>query len=318
MTNRNDAPPVLRVARTELVADGVLALTLVDPGGAPLPSWTPGAHVDLHLAPGLIRPYSLCSDPGDPTHYRVAVLRVPGGRGGSVHTHDRVRTGDTLPVSVPRNHFELVDAERYLLVAGGIGITPLLPMAHRLTALGKPWRMLYGGRSRTTMAFLDELPPARVTVAPQDETGLPDLAGFLSPWPDATVYACGPDGLLTAVRELHPGPVHTERFTPPVPSNPQDPSGGTSRGQSFTVRLSRSGLTLTVPADRSVLEVVREAGVSADSSCEMGICGSCETKVLEGVPDHRDDLLTPEEKTGGCTMMICVSRCLGDRLVLDL
>ncbi|MFB7213765.1 PDR/VanB family oxidoreductase [Streptomyces sp. NPDC056255] len=303
---------VLEVREAGAAADGVLSLTLTDPSGAPLPPWTPGAHVDLHVAPGLVRQYSLCSDPEDTGHYRIAVLRVPDGRGGSAAVHETLRAGSRVAVSAPRNHFELVDAPEYVLVAGGIGITPLLAMAHRLTASGKPWRMLYGGRSRTTMAFLGELPPDRVTVVPQDEAGHPDLAGYLAATPGATVYACGPGGLLDAVRELHPGPVHTERFTAPDPA--RSPDGD----HAFDVRLARSGIDVHVPADTSVLDAVRAAGAETPSSCEAGICGTCETAVLDGFPDHRDTLLTPQEQEAGATMLICVSRCRGARLVLDL
>ncbi|MGW3507773.1 PDR/VanB family oxidoreductase [Streptomyces sp. NPDC000994] len=316
MSRTDPAPPgtrPLRVTRAESTADGVLALTLADPAGACLPPWTPGAHVDVHVDPGLVRQYSLCSDPDDLTHYRIAVLRVPDGRGGSAAVHDTARTGLTLPVSAPRNHFPLIDAEEYLLVAGGIGITPLLPIARRLTRLGRPWRMLYGGRSRATMAFLDELPPAQVTVVPEDEAGRPDLAAFLGGQPGATVYACGPGGLLDAVRALHAGPVHTERFTPPDPA--PVPADG---DHAFEVELARSGLSVTVPVGTTVLDAVRDAGADAPSSCEAGICGTCETTVLDGTPDHRDDLLTPEEQATGRTMLICVSRCRGERLILDL
>jgi ferredoxin-NADP reductase len=303
---------LLEVREAVAAAEGVLSLTLADPSGAPLPSWTPGAHVDLHVKPGTVRQYSLCSDPDDTGYYRIAVLRVPDGRGGSAAVHERIRAGATVAVSEPRNHFELVDAPDYLLVAGGIGITPLLAMARRLTALGKPWRMLYGGRSRATMAFLDELPPDRVTVVPQDEAGRPDLAGYLATAPDATVYACGPGGLLDAVRALHPGPVHTERFIAP------EPAGSPDGDHAFEVRLARTGLDLHVPAGTSVLDAIRAAGGEVPSSCEAGICGTCETAVIDGVPDHRDALLTPEEQEAGTTMLICVSRCRGARLVLDL
>ncbi|MFE7233326.1 PDR/VanB family oxidoreductase [Streptomyces sp. NPDC057596] len=313
MSRPADTPRELRVAAREDAADGVVALTLVDPGGGRLPVWAPGAHLDLHLAGGLVRQYSLCSDPEDLSHYRIGVLRVEDGRGGSRLVHCALRPGTVLPVSAPRNNFPLVeDADEYVLIAGGIGITPLLPMAGRLTALGRPWRMLYAGRSRTTMAFLGELPPRHVTVVPEDEAGRPDLAAHLAPSPGATVYACGPGGLLDAVRALHPGPLHTERFTA-APAAP----GPTGAG-AFTVELARSGTEVTVPADRSVLDAVREAGTPVPSSCEMGICGTCETKVLAGTPDHRDDLLTPEEQAAGDTMMICVSRSTGARLVLDL
>lgn len=311
-TTGQDGPRPLRIAALRSAADGVLALELVAPDGGPLPAWTPGAHVDLSLPCGRIRSYSLCSDPGDLTRYRIAVLRVAKGRGGSVQVHDTLRVGDVLPVSAPRNRFELVDADEYLLIAGGIGITPLLPMAHRLSAAGRTWRLLYAGRSRTTMAFLDELArDGRVTVVAEDEAGRPDLAAELARSPGATVYACGPAGLLDAVRGLSEGPVHTERFAPVTEGTPPDERG-------VLVELARSGLSLTVPAGLSILDAVRDAGVSAPSSCEMGICGTCETKVLDGVPDHRDDLLTDDERAAGNTMMICVSRGRGERLVLDL
>lgn len=289
------------------VADGVVALTLADPDGKSLPPWTPGAHIDVHIAPGVVRQYSLCSDPDDRAHYRIAVLRVPDGRGGSAAVHETLRTGTRVTVSRPRNRFELVDAESYVLVAGGIGITPLLPMARALEAGGRPWRMLYGGRSRRTMAFLDELPAARVTVAPQDETGRPDLAAFLAGHERSTVYVCGPSGLLDAVRERHAGPVHTELFTATVQS-----------GDAFDVRLARAGITVAVAENVSILDAVRAAGVDAPSSCELGICGTCETAVLAGTPEHRDDLLTEDEKASGRTMLICVSRCRSGAMVLDL
>ncbi|MGW1006935.1 PDR/VanB family oxidoreductase [Streptomyces sp. NPDC002520] len=310
MPRSADTPRELRVHTREYAAEGVVALTLVDPAGGPLPAWTPGAHVDLHLAGGTVRQYSLCSDPADLSRYRIGVLRVPDGRGGSRRVHDELHPGTLLAVSPPRNQFALVeDADEYILVAGGIGITPLLPMVRRLTALGRPWRMLYAGRSRTTMAFLRELPTRNVTLVPEDEAGRPDLARYLAPHPAATVYACGPGGLLDAVRDLHPGPVHTERFTA---------APATADGDAFTVVLARSGTEVVVPPGRSVLDAVRDAGVPAPSSCEMGICGTCETKVLSGTPDHRDDLLTPDERATGDSMMLCVSRSADARLVLDL
>ncbi|MFB6959019.1 PDR/VanB family oxidoreductase [Streptomyces sp. NPDC056309] len=305
-----DAPRRLKVAAREDAADGVIALTLVDPAGNPLPAWSPGAHVDVHLTDGTIRQYSLCSAPTDLSHYRVGVLRVPDGRGGSQRVHDELHPGVLLPVSAPRNQFALdEDADEYVLIAGGIGVTPLLPMAARLTALGRPWRMLYAGRSRTTMAFLGELPSGDVTLAFEDEGGRPDLAAYLAPHPTATVYACGPSGLLDAVQELHPGPVHTERFTADQPSGDAN---------TFTVVLARSGAEVLVPAGQSVLDAVRATGAPVSSSCEMGICGTCETKVVAGTPEHHDNLLTPEEQATGNTMMICVSRSAGARLVLDL
>ncbi|RJL22059.1 PDR/VanB family oxidoreductase [Bailinhaonella thermotolerans] len=300
----------LVVAGKREIAEGVAHLTLRDPGGAPLPPWTPGAHVDLVLTPALTRPYSLCGDPADRTSYELAVRHEPAGRGGSRHVHEELAAGDELEVRGPRNEFELVPAGRYLFVAGGIGITPILPMIAEAESRGVPWRLVYGGRTRASMPFLDRLTGDRVELYPQDETGFPDLDA-LSPG-DALVYCCGPSGLVDeVVRRCPPGSVRVERFTP------REDAGAGPRA-AFEVELARSGRALTVPADRSILSVLEEAGVPVLSSCQEGTCGTCETDVLGGVPDHRDSLLTPEERAAGDTMMICVSRSLTPRLVLDL
>ena len=298
----------LVVTGKEPIATGVVALTLRHPGGDPLPEWTPGAHIDVELGPDLVRQYSLCGDPADRTCWRVAVLREQGGRGGSAFVHDTLTTGDKVGVSAPRNNFALVDADSYLFVAGGIGITPLLPMIAGVDRRGMDWQLTYGGRTRSSMAFLDELAcyGDRVEVRPQDETGLLDLSGLDGA---ATVYCCGPEPLLAAVEARCPaGALHVERFT----------GVAASGGSAFEVVLERSGRTLTVPAGRSILEVVEEAGIQVLSSCREGVCGTCETEVLDGTPDHRDVLLTADEREAGETMMICVSRSNGGRLVLDL
>jgi ferredoxin-NADP reductase len=304
----------LVVDRREPVADGVLALTLRHPLGEELPAWEPGAHIDVVLGPGLERQYSLCGDPADRHTWRIAVLREPDGRGGSAHVHEQVREGDKVRVRGPRNHFPLRPSPRYRFVAGGIGITPILPMLAAADAAGAEWTLLYGGRTRASMAFAEELSRYgdRVTVAPQDETGLLDLASVLDGLPDGTlVYCCGPGPLLDAVEERCPsGALHVERFQPKEQQTDTD--------SEFEVVLSRSGHTLTVPADVSVLDTVRAAGVEVLYSCTEGTCGTCETDVLEGTPDHRDSVLTEEERESGETMMICVSRCRGGRLVLDL
>ncbi|MFI6034535.1 PDR/VanB family oxidoreductase [Streptomyces sp. NPDC051315] len=304
----------LVVERKEFAADGVLALTLRHPRGEPLPAWEPGAHVDVLLAPGLERQYSLCGDPADRGTWRIAVLREPDGRGGSAHVHGRLEQGDTVRVRGPRNHFALLPAPRYRFVAGGIGITPLLPMLAAAEAAGAEWSLLYGGRSRGSMAFTEELAAYgdRVTVAPQDETGLLDLGPVLDGLPEGTlVYCCGPGPLLDAVEARCPsGALHVERFEPR-----EGPAG---QDAEFEVELARSGRTLTVAPGVSVLDTVRAAGVEVLFSCAEGTCGTCETDVLEGTPDHRDCVLTPQERQAGETMMICVSRCRGRRLVLDL
>ena len=305
--------------RKEELADGVVRLSLRHPLGEPLPGWEPGAHLDLLLADGLVRQYSLCGDPADRSVLRVAVLREPRGRGGSAHVHDRLSTGDTVRIRGPRNHFRLVPSPRYLFIAGGIGITPIVPMIARAAAEGADWRLVYGGRSRASMAFRDELVARygdRVEIRPQDETGLLDLDALLGVAREGVaVYCCGPEPLLAAVEQRcaawPPGSLHVERFSP---------KAGADSGErtTFEVELAASGRTLTVPEDKSILETVEEAGVSVLSSCREGTCGTCETPVLDGAPDHRDSLLTDEERAANDTMMICVSRSCGPRLVLDL
>ncbi|WP_150236445.1 PDR/VanB family oxidoreductase [Nocardiopsis quinghaiensis] len=308
----------LEVRSKEAAARGVAVLTLARPDSGRLPDWTPGAHIDLALPTGQVRQYSLCGDRWDPCAYRVGVLREPGGRGGSAHIHDELAVGERVTAGGPRNNFPLVPSPRYLFIAGGIGITPLLPMVHQAHILDADWHLLYGGRSRASMAFLDELAPHgdRVSVVPQDERGLPDLAAALG-WagPDAKVYCCGPEPLLAAVEEAcaerPPGVLRTERFV-------ARDQGAPVRGEPFQVELARSGRTLTVVPGQSVLRAVGEAGANVLSSCRQGTCGTCETGVLSGTPDHRDSVLDDDERAAGDRMLICVSRAVSDRLVLDL
>jgi len=309
----------LIVEAAEIVADDVLALTLVDADGDTLPPWTPGAHVDLMLGEDLIRQYSLCSAPSDSRTIRVGVLRSPDSRGGSLFIHEKLTPGATVRVRGPRNHFPLVGAPRYLFIAGGIGITPLLPMLAEVTAAGAEWRLVYGGRTRASMAFLDELAQYgdRVVIAPQDEVGLLDLDGLLGQPDDQTlVYCCGPEALLAAVEQRcttwPTGALHLERFAAKAAAAPVDGE------RSFELTLARTGVTVTVPPDRSVFDIVQEAGVSVLGSCHEGICGTCEQIVLDGEVDHRDSILSEDEQAANDTMMICVSRCRSDRLTLDL
>jgi cytochrome P450/ferredoxin-NADP reductase len=309
---------VARVAAKRTAADGVVALTLRDVDGHPLPPWEPGAHVDLILDGVPTRQYSLCGDLADHHEYRLGILRDANGRGSSLHVHDRLHDGDTVRVRGPRNNFPLVGSRRYLFIAGGIGITPILPMIRAAEAAGSDWQLVYGGRQRASMAFLDELAHYgdRVSIRPQDETGLLDLDGLLgTPQPDTLVYCCGPEPLLAAVEaRCHAWPprsLHVERFSPRPLTEPV-------LTEAFEVVLQQSELELTVPPDRSILSVVEEAGVGVLSSCAEGTCGTCETAVLGGEPDHRDSVLTEEEREANDCMMICVSRSRGPRLVLDL
>jgi ferredoxin-NADP reductase len=308
----------LRVAATKVEADGVLTLELAAADGGRLPDWSPGAHLDLVLPNGLTRQYSLCGDRWDPWTYRVGVLREPAGRGGSAYVHDQLRVGDLVGLGGPRNNFPLVPSERYRFVAGGIGVTPLLPMLRQAELLGADWRLLYGGRRRASMAFLDELAGYgdRVLIRPEDETGLLDPRGFVGePRPGVRVYGCGPAALLTALGEAcsdwPPYTLRTERFVPA-----ESPTA--APGSAFQVELARTGRTLTVAPDTTVLDAVAAAGVEVLSSCRQGTCGTCETTVLAGRPDHRDCVLEDHERAAGDRMLVCVSRSLGERLVLDL
>ncbi|MDX3452027.1 PDR/VanB family oxidoreductase [Streptomyces sp. ME02-8801-2C] len=309
------------VLSRQTAADGVASLVLAPRDGVPLPPWQPGAHIDVVLPTGTVRQYSLCGPTTVTDCWRVAVLREPDGRGGSQWIHDNIRDGSELRVRGPRNNFPLRPAARYLFVAGGIGITPLLPMIAEAEAADADWSLLYGGRTRESMAFLSELEHYgdHVTVRPQDEYGLLDLPGHLGePDPSALVYCCGPAGLIDAV-EAHcagwpKGSLNVERFAAAPGQEPGEGDGP------FEVELRSSGVTLTVPPGQSVLRAVEEAGVPVLSSCEEGICGSCETAVLAGEIDHRDSLLTDDERAANDTMLICVSRARarGGRLVLDL
>jgi ferredoxin-NADP reductase len=308
----------VRVETKRWVADGVVELRLRNEGDRALPSWTPGAHIDLILNGAPTRQYSLCGDPTDHSVWRVGILRDPNSRGGSLYVHDRLEEGDTVRVRGPRNNFPLVASPRYLFIAGGIGVTPLLAMIAAAEAAGAEWRLVYGGRRRASMAFLDELAVYgdRVSVCPEDETGLLDLNTLLgTPQPNTLIYCCGPEPLLAAVEKCctgwPPRSLHVERFTA-KPLNEPLLAGA------FEIELTSSGLTLTVPPDRSILSVVEEAGVGLLSSCGEGTCGTCETPVLDGEPDHRDSLLTDDERKANDCMMICVSRSRTPRLVLDL
>ncbi|MGW0738151.1 PDR/VanB family oxidoreductase [Streptomyces sp. NPDC002851] len=309
----------LEVAAKERVAEGVVALTLAHPAGARLPDWTPGSHIDLILPDGTTRQYSLCGNRWDAHTYRIAVLSEPNGRGGSAYVHNLLRPGDRVGVGGPRNHFPLAPSQKYLFIAGGIGITPLLPMVHQAEQLGSDWQLLYGGRTRVSMAFREELTAAhgkRVHLVPQDESGLPDLDTWLgTPQADTKVYCCGPAPLLAAVQvacaSWPPHALRTEHFT--AAAQPTS-----ARDTPFEVELRRTGRTITVKPDVSVLEAVRRAGVDVLSSCGQGTCGTCLTPVLEGHPDHRDAILADHERAANDCMFLCVSRSCSDRLVLDL
>lgn len=308
----------LLVARKRQLAEGVCELTLVDPHGRRLPDWTPGSHIDVLLPGGITRQYSLCGDRRDGQSYTVAILREPDSRGGSSHIHDELSEGDIVGTGGPRNNFRLAPAAHYLFVAGGIGITPILAMVRAAQATGTPWELHYGGRSLSSMAYLEELESygSRVQVVPQDERGLLDLRSAVAAAPEGTrVYCCGPAPLLAAIEEvcaeLLPGSLRVERFV----AEEQPPP---ARSTPFDIELASTGRRLTVTPEVPIADALAAAGVPVLTSCRQGICGTCETAVLAGEPDHRDSLLTDEERRQGDTMYVCVSRSCSDVLVLDL
>jgi ferredoxin-NADP reductase len=311
----------LTVRRRSTPAKGVVVLDLAHPENEDLPRWEPGAHIDLFLDDGLTRQYSLCGDPRDSGVWRVGVLLDPNSRGGSRYVHQNLNEGATVRVRGPRNHFPLVDAQHYRFIAGGIGITPIFAMIEAAQRSGNDWTLLYGGRTRASMAFAAELTeryPERVTVWPQDERGLLDLESlFKDPEDNTLVYCCGPEALLGAVEQhcAHwpAGILHIERFAAKAPA--AEAAGALDQ---FEVVCQRSGITFEITPDQSILEVLEEAGIPILGSCYEGVCGTCEARVLGGTPDQRDSVLTDAEKAAGEVMLICVSRSRTERLVLDL
>ncbi|MBL6456613.1 oxidoreductase [Belnapia sp. T6] len=290
---------------------------LARPDGRPLPAWDAGSHVDLHLPNGLVRQYSLLGS-SDPGRYLLGVKRDPVGRGGSAWLHDKVRVGDVLQLDGPRNHFPLAEqAAHSVLIAGGIGITPLLAMAARLQALGSSWTLHHAVRSRGDAAFTAELAAlgGHCHLHCDDEAGaVLDIPALVAAAPaEAHLYCCGPAPMLAsfeaATAGRPPDRVHVEYFTAKAPPATQ---GG------FTVELARSRRELRVAPGQSILDTVLEAGIDCGYACMQGTCGSCEARVLAGEPDHRDGLLPPERRLAEGTMLICCSGSRGERLVLDL
>lgn len=311
----------LVVESYELVAEDVVAVTLVHPEGEALPAWTPGAHIDLILTPEITRQYSLCSSPADADRFTVAILNAPNSRGGSRHVHEAVSKGSVIRIRGPRNHFPLVASPRYVFIAGGIGVTPMLPMIAEAEAAGAEWTLLYGGRSEESMAYIDELRAYgdRVTLLPGNDVALMSAAldeRIGTPRPDTLVYTCGPEGLLGAVEarcaSWPAGSLHLERFAAKATEGAVDTE--------FEVILARTGITITVPADKSIFRAAEDNGVSVLGSCHEGICGTCETVIIDvdGEVDHRDSVLNAEEQASNETMMICVSRCRSGSITLDL
>ena len=326
-TGDRDEPSQLREVRVRAIrleAEGVVSVELVDPSGRALPAWKAGAHIDLVLPSGTVRQYSLCGASED--CYRIAVLREADGRGGSMEIHDTALVGRTLKMRGPRNHFALEDAPSYLFIAGGIGVTPILAMVRSLGADAQ-YRVVYGGRTRRGMAFLDELRDIagdHLEVAPQDEVGLIEVDRILRGAPPGTaVYCCGPGPLLEAVEKAVEdvrdiAALHVERFAASAAPEDGGPASEPASTERFEVELASSGEVLTVGPDDNLMDVVREVRPDLLSSCEEGFCGTCETKVLAGEPEHHDTILSERERAEGKSMMICVGRSKSPRLVLDL
>ena len=313
----------LLVRSIALEAEGILSFELVHPDRAALPPFEPGSHVDVTTRDGTLRQYSLCNDPVERQRYRIAVLREVAGRGGSRFMHEDVRVGDFLEVSLPRNHFSLAaDAGRHLLIAGGVGITPILSMAHALRRQAAAYEIHYCTRSAGRTAFKEEIGQvAAGKVSLHHDHGDPssglDVAELLRVVvPGTHVYCCGPAGLMRAVEAATthwpPQSIHFEHFAA-AKADPYTAEGDAE----FEVELGSTGAILPVPADRTILAVLRNAGTHVESSCEAGVCGTCRTRYLSGSADHRDYVLTDDERRDW--IMVCVSRATpGDRLLLDL
>ncbi|HEY8611256.1 MAG TPA: PDR/VanB family oxidoreductase [Roseomonas sp.] len=309
-------PALLR--RMTWEAPGVISLEFEAEDGRELPPFEPGSHVDLHLPDGTIRQSSLCGDPADRTTYRIAVRDVKGGRASRFIHRGELRPGVVVMLGLPRNNFAFEPAPRYLFVAGGIGITPLLPMMRAATAAGAPWSLLLCTPRSADAPFIREarMLGGEVSVHASEEGTRLDVAAHLrDARPDTLLYCCGPERLMLAVEEATTawpeGSVRFEWFT--ARARPEGEASDT-----FEVECVQTGLILTVPKNRSVLQVLNEAGVEVPCSCEQGICGTCEVPVLEGEVDHRDSILSSAERAANQTMMCCVSRAKSPRLVLDL
>ena len=313
----------VRVKRISYEAENINSYEFVSPRGGDLIPFTAGSHVDLHLSNGMIRSYSLVNDQIEKNRYVVAVNKDSSSRGGSRFIHESIRVGDIVTISHPKNNFALEEnASHSILIAGGIGITPLLSMIRRLEALGRSWQLYYAARTRFSAAFLDELSALRSNVQlnlhvnfdqePSDR--MLDLSQIVSDAPaDTHLYCCGPVSMLeafeVATKDRAAKRVHVEYFK--AKERPAAEGG-------FEVRLARSGRTIPVPPGKTILDALLDAGIAANYSCAEGVCGTCETKVVEGIPDHRDLFLSKEEQAANGTIMICCSGAKSSTLVLDL
>jgi ferredoxin-NADP reductase len=315
----------VRVSQMTWEAEGIVSLRLSRiESNDPLPAWEPGAHIDVYVPDGTTRQYSLCGDPGDLSSWQIAVLREPEGRGGSAYIHDELRVGDKLLVTRPKQSFALEEASYHALVAGGVGITPIMAFAEHLHREGRPFRLVYGGRTGKSMAFRERLDALgdRVTFLAEDRDGRPDLDQVVAQVPDGgLIYVCGPLPLLRAVQSaaeaVHGSDQDMVRFELFSRAGVERLSAPLD-GESYELVLAKSGHTLRLKPETSILETVLALGVEVENDCRDGICGSCVTPILSGTVDHQDLVLTKKEQAAMDKMMICCSRPTCDRLELDL
>jgi tetrachlorobenzoquinone reductase len=317
----HDATFTVQVSDVRAEALDVMSLELRAVGGGQLPPFEPGAHLDVHLANGLVRQYSLTNDCHERDRYMIGVARVADSRGGSSFVHNSIRAGAQVTVGGPINNFALDPrAERFLFIAGGIGITPIMSMIRWCVANAKPWRLIYAARSRQRAAFYDQLYALAESNAQfhfDDERGqVLDVAEALAGWNEGEwIYCCGPAPLMDSVKalteHLPAATVRFEWFSTPDDREPQE-------SNAFKVRLERTGVEFDVPEHKSILEVLEENGIEHPFSCREGLCGTCVTDVCSGEPEHRDYVLTDEERAAGKQMTICCSRSKSPLLVLDL
>jgi len=314
----------VNVTRKADEADGICSFELCPVDGSTLPAFEAGAHIDIHIADGLTRQYSLCNDPRERHRYLISVLKDPSSRGGSRAMHEQVQSGQTLSISAPRNLFPLDrSAQRHLLFGGGIGITPMLAMAWELSHQGADFELHYCFRSSQRAAFVEMLAQTRFAdrITLHDDSGpqtqkLDAPALLAAPHADTHLYVCGPTGFMNYILDAAQNAgwsqdrVHKEFFA----ADPVDQSANVP----FEVQLASNGQVFRIPAERSVFEVLDEAGIAIESSCEQGVCGTCVTRVLKGIPEHRDKFLTEAEHAANDRFTPCCSRARSSRLVLDL
>jgi len=308
----------LRVHATGWEAPEIHSYELRPPSGGELPAFTAGAHIDLTLPSGLVRSYSLVNPQSEHHRYVIAIQKDRASRGGSRWLHENLRVGDLVAVAGPRNNFALNEAAPHsVLIAGGIGITPIVSMIDRLESLGRRWQLVYCARKRAGIAFasgLEKKPQVRFNFDEEPGGRILDIAALVAAAPaDAHLYCCGPLPMLEAferaTERLPRERVHVEYFTA---------KEAAAREGGFTLVLAKSGREVPVPAGKTILEALKGVGIDVPHSCTEGICGTCETRVVDGTPDHRDLILTPEERTASMTMMVCCSGSKSERLVLDL